>query len=98
MRRLVFFEKEQLVSCYQQDVKNRLLARVERGGTVGRIRHCGSDSCNVAVVGGFEGVIMLVELIARSLSEYSCLSGVPGFVMLGAAGRVPTGESGSADH
>jgi hypothetical protein len=56
MRRLVFFEKEQLVSCHKKGCKNRLLAGVEWGGTVGRVRHCGGGSLKLAIVGGCEGV------------------------------------------
>ena len=44
MRRLVFFEKVESVSGHQQGLENGLLARVEWGGTVGRIRHCRSGS------------------------------------------------------
>ena len=44
MCRLIFLEKEQLVSCHQESFKNRLLSGVERGSTVRRIRHRGSRS------------------------------------------------------
>jgi hypothetical protein len=33
-----------------------------------------------------------------SLSDYSCSREIQGFVMLGPSKRIPTGESGSADH
>jgi hypothetical protein len=59
MRRFVFFKKEQLVSCHQKSIKDRLLAGVERGGTVGRFRHCGSGSWKSIVLGGLDNVAVL---------------------------------------